>query len=188
MPDRASFLRNLASAPTISLEKIWVRIVPRAWLEAKAPPDFLFTSGKPNRYNPGGVQCVYFSEDEATALLEYLSLWSGTGGEHQPRTTYFARVQLEHALDLRDARTLAVLGLKARDLYQPWRLATAPTVTQVLGQVISDQQIICAIRFPSVSAHVAGPEGANVVIFRDSIRHPSRVEILGPGKVPLQTW
>ena len=32
--------------------------------------DFLFTSGRANRYNPVGVAWVYFSEDERTARAE----------------------------------------------------------------------------------------------------------------------
>ena len=40
-------------------------------LNVHSPPDFLFTSGKPNRFNIGGVDCLYMAEDESTALEEY---------------------------------------------------------------------------------------------------------------------
>jgi tRNA (Thr-GGU) A37 N-methylase len=62
----------------VSLKRIVVRLIPRDWLEERHPPDFLFTSGKPGRFNPAGVECVYFSEEETTAEVEYLRLWAGT--------------------------------------------------------------------------------------------------------------
>jgi len=29
--------------------------------------DFLFTSGKPYRFNTAGIECIYFAENEKTA-------------------------------------------------------------------------------------------------------------------------
>jgi len=188
MPDVAEFERVLATAPTIRLRRLVVRMLPYYWLAKEGSADFLFTSGKPNRFNVKGVDCVYFSEDGETARAEYLRLWSGSTGEHQPRVTYFARVQLQRVLDLTQEKTLASLGLTEEDLHRSWRLATSPTPTQVLGAAVSQQTRIPAIRYPSDAAREAGEAGANVVIFRNSIRTPDRIQILGPRKEPLQSW
>jgi len=188
MPGVAEFERALASAPTIRLRRLVVRMIPGDWLEEGRSPDFLFTSGKPNRFNLKGVECVYFSEDEDTARAECVRLWSGTSGEHQPRVTYFARVRLRRVLDLAQAETLSALGLTAKDLHQGWRLARSPTLTQMLGTAISRQARVSAIRYPSDAAHETGATGANVVVYRNSVRKPDRIDILGPRKEPLQSW
>src|SRR5689334_14491077 len=44
-----------------------VRCVALLPLTARGTPDYLFASGKANRFNPSGIACVYFSEDEKTA-------------------------------------------------------------------------------------------------------------------------
>jgi RES domain-containing protein len=163
-------------------------MLPYDWLEKGKAPDFLFTSGKPNRFNTKGVECVYFSDDEQTAGAEYLRLWSGSAGAHQPRVTYFARLRLQRVLDLTQEETLSALGLTATELYRQWRLATLPTPTQMLGTAVSRQTGIPAIRYPSVAARTTGTAGANIVVFRNSLQTPDRVDILGPGKAPLQSW
>jgi RES domain-containing protein len=178
----------LSTVPTVPLNGVLVRMIPRDWLEKKRPPDFLFASGKPNRFNPAGVECVYFSEDEETARSEYFRLWRGAAGGHQPRTIYFAKVQLAHVLDLTEERTLAFLDLTEEDLYRPWRLAQSLTATQLLGDAVSRQTRVSGIRYPSDATRETGGGGVNVVVFRDSVRHPDRVEILGPSKQPLQSW
>jgi hypothetical protein len=128
---------------------------------------------------------VYFAEDEATAGAEYDFHHPG---QRQPVTTYFAEVRLRHALDLGDRATLGVLGLKNSDLRTAWRGAQQPTAAQLLGGAVSRQADISAIRFPSEAARLRGFAGANVVIFRDCVRHPDYVRILGPTKKPLQQW
>jgi len=188
MPGVADFERALASAPTIWLRRRLVRMIPRDWLEENEPPDFLFTSGKPNRFNPDGVNCVYFSQDDQTAGAEYLSYWSGTPAEYQPRVTYFARVNLHRVLDLTQPATQLALGFKTDDLHQPWRLARSATLTQMLGAAVARQARVSAIRYPSDAAFRAGDAGANVVVFRNSVRKPDRVDILGPNKKSLQSW
>ena len=188
MPEVAEFERALATAPTIPLRQLIVRMIPHDWLEKGSSPNFLFSSGKPNRFNPNGVECVYFSEDEKTARAEYLRLWSGASGAHQPRVTYFARVRLRRVLDLTEEKTLSALGLTGRDLHQSWRLATSPTPTQGLGTAVSRQTRIPAIRYPSAAARDAGAVGINIVVFRNSLQPPDRLDILGPRKEPLQSW
>jgi hypothetical protein len=80
-------MRRLASVPVFELRATLARIVPLGDLVKNSPPDFLFTSGKPNRFNPAGIECVYFSEDEATAGLEYARQWVGLRAGKQPAVT-----------------------------------------------------------------------------------------------------
>jgi hypothetical protein len=51
------------------------RIVPH--LALGPSPNWLFASGKPNRYNPAGVNCVYFAETREVAQNEYDDDWHG---------------------------------------------------------------------------------------------------------------
>lgn len=192
--DVRTLASSLTTAPTIGVKAQLVRIVPTAALATHSPPDFLYTSGKPGRCNPAAVECVYFSEDETTALAEYWRTWRGLRGAHQPRTLFTAEVAIRHVLDLADPRTLAHLGLTAADLHTPWRNARRPTVTQRLGQAVSLQTRIAAIRYPCDAGHerigdVSSPaDPCNVVIFRSNVSTPDRVSILGPGRKALQRW
>lgn len=179
------FAQTLPAAPRRELQATLVRRVPMLSMLGSAPVDFLFTSGKAYRYNTRGVECVYFAEDEATAAAEYES---HDPGQRQPVTTYFAEVRLRRVLDLSDAGTVSVLGLKSSDMRAAWRGVSKPTVTQLLGEAVSKQADIAAIRFPSEAARKKGFAGANVVIFRDRVRRPDHVHILGPTKKPLQKW
>ncbi len=76
------------------MQRRLVRCVPHLDFMASDPPRFLYTSGRPNRCNPRGVDCLYFSEDERTADAEYRRQWRGTDAETQPKLTFFARVDL----------------------------------------------------------------------------------------------
>lgn len=182
------FSHRLQTVLAVSAAGELVRVVPEFWLRAGASPTFLYASGKPNRFNLPGVSCVYFSEDEPTALREYLRPLRGTSGELQPRTAYFARISLSNVLDLTDADTLTALGLTDDILQIPWRGAASPTPTQVLGTAVSRQRRVSAIRYRSDAARAAGERGTNIVIFRDAVSAPDFVEILGPGKDPLERW
>jgi len=178
----------LPTATISELRATLVRMVPLGDLVKHMPPDFLFTSGRPNRYNPAGIECVYFSEDEATARLEYQRPWAGLRAGQRPVTTYFAEVRLRRVLDLTSAETLAVLKFRPRDLHAPWRGADAPTATQLLGKAVCEHSRISAIRYPSDAARAANQKGCNVVIYRDNVKRPDSVRILGPGRQPLQKW
>src|SRR5450759_3057313 len=105
MPTVDDFFHRIKTVGIVPASGILPRIVPEFCLHSGATPDFLYTSGKPNRFNPQDVLCVYFSEDEPTALEEYLRPLRGTPAEFQPRTTYFARVSLANVLDLKDDAT-----------------------------------------------------------------------------------
>ena len=181
-------LRTLAAAPVHPLRGTLVRCVALLNLTAAGAPDYLFASGRPNRYNPAGVNCVYFSQDLRTALAEYLRPFGTGAGEFQPLGTYFAEVDLANILDLAREPTRRALRLKPADLTACWRGAPKPTRTQLLGLAVSQQRRIAAIRFPSDAARAAGFSGFNIVMFRDSIHRPDSVRILGPSSRPLQKW
>ena len=71
MSRQNAMLTVLANAPVRRLHATLVRCVALSPLIGSGAVDYLFTSGKANRYNPAGVECVYFSEDERTARAEY---------------------------------------------------------------------------------------------------------------------
>lgn len=188
MRDWHAIIEALQAVPVIELRGTLARMVPLGDLVKNSPPDFLFTSGRPNRYNPAGIECVYFSENDATARLEYARQWANLRGGKQPVVTYFADVRLRRVLDLCSRKTLEVLKLKSNDLHRPWRGADNPTVTQLLGEAVSEHSSISAIRYPSDAAQAAAQMGRNFVIYRNNIKRPDSLRILGPDKKPLGKW
>lgn len=188
MRDWHATIEALQAVPVIELCGTLARMVPLGDLMKNSPPDFLFTSGKPNRYNPAGIECVYFSEDDATARLEYERQWANLRAGKQPVVTYFAEVRLRRVLDLGSRKTLEILKLKASDLHKSWRGADKPTLTQLLGEAVSEHSRISAIRYPSDAARAAALTGCNVVIYRNNVKRPDSVRILGPDKKPLAKW
>jgi len=177
-----------AALPSAPARKLWATLVRRVPLSPLLEPgavDYLFTSGRPYRFNTAGVRCVYFAEDEATAAAEYER---HTRPLRQPFATFFAEVELAAVLDLCSAGTLKALSLTPRDLQANWARAKRPTAAQLLGEAVSQQVRLAAIRYPSDAARMKGFAGANVVIFHDSLRRPDHVHILGPTKKPLQKW
>jgi RES domain-containing protein len=177
----------LLAAPVRPLKATLVRCVALLPLTAGGTPDYLFTSGQANRYNPPGVRCVYFSENEATARLEYARRFGKSRAAQQPLGIYFAEVGLTKVLDLADATTRDALKLRLKDLAVAWQLARRPTRTQLLG-LAADKGLVAAIRFPSDAARAEGSSGFNVVIFHDGVQAPDYVHILGPMKKPLKKW
>ena len=146
--DLESLKVALASAPALHVKAELTRLVPFASLVNYDPPNWLYTSGKPNRYNPAGVNCVYFAETTEVAQAEYESMWKGVVGRNQPFTTFFAAVDLRRVLDLTDPETLKVLKVEASDLYTNWRGAKHPTLTQFIGQAVNETGLFSAIRYP----------------------------------------
>ncbi len=187
MTELETIKQALRAVPVRPLLTTLVRCVALLPLTASGTPDYLFTSGQTNRFNPAGVRCVYFSEDEATARLEYARRFGTSRGAQQPLGTYFAEVSLTKVVDLADPATRDAFKLGPKDLAVAWHRAKTPTRTQLLGQVAS-QGAVAAIRFPSDAARVKGTPGFNVVIFRKGVQAPDRVHILGPTKKPLQKW
>ncbi len=157
-----------------------MRAVPALAFLAGDTPTFLRTSGRPNRCNPRGVDCLYFCETEATASLEWSALARGTPLENAPKLTYVARVALRRIIDLGNRRTRRRLRLGETELFGAWRAAAGPTRLQRLGLALGRQSAIAALRYPSAAARRAGKSGWNVAIFPAAVAHPDRVEILGP--------
>ena len=162
-----------------------MRCVPQLDFDESEAPSYLYTSGRAGRCNPAGVDCLYFSETEATADAEYRRAWRGTAAEHQPNLTFTAQVRLRKILDLADGETVRLLGLTREDLEGAWRLRQ-PTTLQELGRAISRQSSITALRYPSTAAARLGARGWNVAIYPASLEAPDRVEILGRSEAALE--
>ncbi len=186
--DLPSIKAVLAIARPLALKEQLSRLVPFLDLVAYSPPNWLYTSGKPNRYNPAGIHCVYFAEARSVAQGEYDSIWQGLRGKDQPVTTYTAEVSLKRVLDLTRANVRKALLLTDQELFKSWRRARHPTLTQLIGQAVSETTLFSAIRYPSKAAAASGQPGINLVIFRDCVRSPESVRILGPSAKPLQEW
>jgi RES domain-containing protein len=184
----STIARRLALAPRIQVQEELVRKVAFLDLISNLPPNFLYTSGKPARYNPAGIMCVYFGEDEDTVSLEYKRLMAGTKKAKQPVTTFFAKIKLNSVLDLTSDATVKALKLRPQDLHKDWRGVSTPTETQKLGLIVATRSSISAIRFPSDAAAASGKAGSNIVIYRKNVGRPDFVKILGPDKSPLQAW
>lgn len=185
MTTPGSFATALRTVATTTLSATLVRRVPLSPLIASGKVDYLFTSGRPYRFNTAGVMCIYFAEDEHTAAAEYER---HTQPLRQPFATFFAEVKLKMILDLCSAECLETLNLTPSDLQANWARAKTPTLTQILGETLSQQSRISAIRFPSDAARLIGFKGANVVIFREALGRSDYLRILGPTRQPLQKW
>ena len=188
MQTLAAIKQKLDSAPSVAVRGTLVRLVPLVPLIKHQPLDWLFTSGKPNRYNPAGIECLYFAEREATARAEYEHYWTGLVGEKQPLVTYYAEVYLDQVLDLTSTRTVRAIGIKPADLFVDWRRAKRLTLTQLIGQAVNECSSFSAVRYASKAAKEAGLIGTNIVVFREKLHHPNSVRILGPTKRTLQSW
>jgi RES domain-containing protein len=179
-----SLLERLRSIRPIKVKSIWVSATPFVELCRNDPPDWLYTSCKEGRYNPKGVACVYFAQDGRTARAEHAC---NGESERQPIVFYSAAVSLRRALDLTRSDILKKLGISREELFEEWE-RKKESATQRLGGVVSKQRRFSAILFPSAAAKEAGFRGNNLVIFRDAVRRPDYVRILGPTKRPLQKW
>lgn len=189
---KTEFTRRLAQAPARTLRGIVVRAVAAVALfpaGLPASPDFLFTSGRENRYNPAGTICLYWSEDEATALAEYRRQFQGLQwGRSQPVTLFQAQIQLTRVLDLADTSTRQSVGVTQRHLDADWGGGLPPTVAQKIGAAVAQRGLFCAIRYRSIAASKMGETGCNLVIFKRCLNPPDFVRVLGPFHKPLQAW
>jgi RES domain-containing protein len=180
----AALLERLDEIRPIRIDSIWASATPYVELCRNNPPDWLYCSCEPGRYNPKNIACVYFADGGRTARAEHAC---NEENELQPIVFFSAKVRLRHALDLTDAETLKCLGIKKSQLFEDWERQKTST-TQLLGAVVAKHPRFSAIIFPSAAAKEAGFTGKNIVIFRDSIRRPDFVHILGPTNKPLQRW
>src|SRR2546426_12467425 len=101
MAELDEFRKALVAAPVRAFHVTLVRCVALLPLTAHGTPDYLFTSGQANRYNPAGVSCIYFSEDERTARAEYSRRLGAAA--RQPVGVYFANAKLSNVVDLAEA-------------------------------------------------------------------------------------
>jgi RES domain-containing protein len=166
------------------INSIWTSATPFVELCRNNPPDWLYCSCKPARYNPKNIACVYFADGGRTARAEHAC---NEESDLQPIVFFTAKVQLRHVLDLTDSKILKTLGLKKSRLFEDWERKKV-SATQLLGAAIAKHEKFNAIIFPSAAAKEAGFTGKNIVIFRDSIRRPDSIQIVGPTKKPLQRW
>lgn len=186
--DLASLQAGISGVRATPLSGKLARVVQLHGLESIDPHEWLYLSGRAYRYNLGGANCIYFSETRDVAQLEYDSYWRGLPGEYQPVATYYADISVARVLDLTDAAILTQLAIDRKDLFIPWRTAKRPTLTQLIGTAVLNTNYFSAIRYPSNAAEAIGKPGNNVVIFRDSIRKPDFVCIVGPRGKTLQEW
>jgi hypothetical protein len=174
----------IATAPTIPFEGRLVRCIPQLTYDRGDPPTYLFTSGKVNRCNPEGVSCIYMGEDRDTADCEYRSYYE----DPEPQLTYFADFKARNILDMKAEVTRKHFGLTDADFFKGFRLATNKTPLQMLGEALSQQRKIVAIRFLSHACHRERSTGFNMVIFPDVLEAPDYVKILGRKGATLEEW
>lgn len=160
------------------------RMVERAVLERPARPDFLFTSGRPGRYNPRAVEAIYAAEDQATAGAEAERYRKG----RTTQTIVYWLIPNAHVLDLGDPANLTALGLTDADLFASWMFAAAPTRTQLLGQALASQSRFAGIRFPSDAAKARGFTGYNMVFLKAAVVAPSLIIIRDDTGHEIQKW
>jgi hypothetical protein len=174
----------IATAPVVSFEGRLVRCIPQLIYEKGDPPSYLFTSGNVNRCNPRGVSCIYMGEDRDTADCEYRSYYE----DPEPQLTFFADFKARAIIDLGDQATKKHFGLTGADFFKSFRLRTDKTTLQTLGEALSQQKGVVAIRFPSHACHREKRTGFNMVIFPAAIEAPDFVRILGRKGVTLEEW
>lgn len=182
-----NFAKLLEDTPTRPMRRRLVRCVAALDFLEGSPPTYLYASGRPGRCNPRGVECLYFSETERVASLEYRRPFvSALGPAAEPRLMFFAYVDFARIVDLSRPAVLKALRLSTEDLRQPWRTAVSPTRLQQLGLAISKQRRVNAVRYPSDACRRAGNNGWNIAIFPGAIVAPSSLRILGRSGTALE--
>lgn len=186
LPAGSEFATLLEAVPTRPMRRRLARCVAALDFLEGSPPKYLYSSGRPGRCNPRDVDCLYFSETERVAELEYRRRFAGVGVATEPRLTFFAQVDLKHVVDLSKPAVINMLGLSADDLFETWRSVPTPTRLQRLGLAVSTQLRVSAIRFASDACRRAGTKGWNVALFPSAIVTPSRIRILGKSGAVLE--
>ena len=134
MKSSSALAVKLNAAPTSSFQTTMVRRVALSPLMASGSVEYRFTSGRPNRFNPAGIRCVYFAGNESTAAAEYKR---HTHPLRQPFATFFAEVSLAQVLDLGSTATRKWVGLTLADVRANWIRSSVLTVTQSYGEAVS---------------------------------------------------
>jgi len=165
--------KELATVETSSFGLVLFRGVRFNTLLSKDPPEPLFTSDSPNRYNLRGTKTLYFGENVLTAYSETVQQHAAvllnhptrerktpTGYEigeenEEPVVVFAAHAWLERALDLTDPAILSRLGVGEHTLLGPWRWAASMgqvPLTQLLGDEVFNSGRFDAIRYRSEKA------------------------------------
>lgn len=177
-----------------SLSRVLYRGVRLHTLFSKKPPEPLFASASPGRYNVRGTRCLYFGENFVTAYSETLQEHADTLTEHptrerrtpggydladageEPIVLLLVKASVGTVLDLTSRAVRAQLEVEESTLRNPWRWQSAlghVPVTQQLGDAVYRSGRFEAIRFPSEKS----PEHAAWAIFVDELRSPSFIEV-----------
>jgi RES domain-containing protein len=180
----AALLARLEKIRPIKIDSLWTNATPFVELCRNNPPEWLYCSCKAARYNPKNIACVYFAQDGRTARAEHAC---NEESDLQPIVFFTAQVRLRNVLDLTNSTNLKILGLTQAHLFDDWERKKI-VATQLVGAAVAKHKKFSAILFPSAAAKEAGFRGKNIVIFRDLVRRPDSVKIIGPTKKPLQGW
>lgn len=184
MTDPKALFPALATLNGKTLDKPHCRVVERVVLESKTPSEFLYTSGRPGRYNPRGVNALYCSQDLPTAGAEVERY---RNGKTRQLITYWIHPRAL-VLDLEEPAILNALGLTTADLFAPWRFAPSLTKAQLLGEAVEAIANFAGIRFPSDAARERGFTGYNVVFFKRAVVSPASVVVLDDTGHEVGRW
>jgi RES domain-containing protein len=184
------FHKRLADLPAPALQDLQLfRFVPKGDLEKFMPPNYLFTSGSPGRFNPAKTATFYTSENATVAGAELDRRLSQLPKDRIPPKQVLYSVQATlGVLDLGDASTLKLLGLTTADLAADWEFPVTPPLTQQLGLALSQQSRFGAIRAPSDAAAALSLKGFNFVMFPSAIIAPMSVVIRDDASTEIQRW
>lgn len=183
MPTPDEYADLITKLPETPVDVRLTRIVPFLSFDSGMPRTFLFTSGRPNRCNPKEVRCIYFSETDETAHAEWEDMDTDP---NQPVLTFHGRLKAASIIDLEDATNFGTLGLTDEDLIGNFRLKTLNI--QHLGEAVSKQDEVVAIRYPSRAMTKLGKSGYNLAIFPDAMTDPDSFEIYGDKNSILERW
>ena len=176
----------VATVPTVSVEgKKLYRAV--AQLSFETSRKYLFTSGNRNRCNPAGVFCIYMADDRTAALVEYDKYYTDLGNV-EPCVLYTGRLTSAAMIDLEDPAMRNHFGLTDADFLTSFRTNPAEAPLEKLGRAIARQTKISAIRFPSDAMHAQSQDGYNIVVFKEALKNPDRLQIIGPNDDVLEDW
>jgi RES domain-containing protein len=178
----------LSGISPLSVNARLSRVVDFFDLTSQARFEFLYTSGRPNRFNPRGLQCLYLADERETCMMEIRENDPDYETNHSADTTYRVEVQLARALDLLSDSNRSALGLTDKELFAPWRRAKRPTSTQRLGKVVSEGDSFSCIRYPSNAAHKLGQNNWNLVVFRSALAAGETIRIKSPDGKHLEQW
>ncbi len=183
MPTPDEYKALIATLPKTPIDVRLTRIVPFLSFDSGMPRTYLFTSGRPNRCNPEDVRCIYFAETDETAHAEWEAMDTDPD---QPVLTFHGRLKAANIIDLADKATFDALGMTDEDLTGNFRFKTLNI--QHLGDAISQQTDVVAIRYPSRAMSNLSKSGYNLAIFPDALRNPDIFVIYGDKRTIMEQW